>query len=334
MMPPRSSWFHSKRTRRLVSAVVLIASLCFLGYSLYRNWQELRGYRWQFQYGYLLLATLALVLTFAGNITGWALIIRRLGGPSDLRKNAEIYCIAAHGKRLPGLFWYVAGRGYLYEQEGVPVYVTLQASLWEMVFQMLAGLSVYAVLWPFYQETKYDFLNYTLLAGVPLVLVTFSPRIFRRLVGFIGRDQSRTKVVQLKWWDKLLWFGVYFLGWLTGGSILYFLTKSVSSASLALLPACWGFVALSGVISVVSFFLPGGAGVREISLSLLLSSYVPLSVAIALAVLFRIWILLGETVLLVSLWGATRSKLWDRFSVLPKRIIDFTDTLSDNWERD
>jgi len=102
---------------------------------------------------------------------------------------------------------------------------------------------------------------------------------------------------------------VYLLGWLAGGSILYFLAGAVSVVSVSLLPACWGFVALSGVISALTFFLPGGVGAREVSLSLLLSYYIPLPVAIALAVLFRVWILVGETVLLVIFWGIARSRL-------------------------
>jgi uncharacterized membrane protein YbhN (UPF0104 family) len=316
MMQDRLALFQSRLAKRLIAAAVLAASALFLGYNLYRNWQDLKGYHWEFHYPYLLLAVFALIVTFVSNIAGWVLIIERLGGPRSFRKNAEIYCLAAHGKRLPGLFWYVAGRGYLYEREGIPVSVTVQASLWEMVFQMLAGLTLYMVFWPLYQETNYGFLNYVLLAAIPLLLLTFSPSVFRRVLQRVGRDQSEAKVIQLEWRDKLLWFFVYLAGWLTGGSILYFLAKSVSSVSLALLPACWGFVALSGVVSVVSFFLPGGAGVREISLSLLLSSYIPLYVAIALALLFRVWILLGETILLIFVWSASKSTLWDRIGDL------------------
>jgi hypothetical protein len=130
----------------------------------------------------------------------------------------------------------------------------------------------------------------------------------------LGRVQRETKVIQIYWYDKVLWFVIYLLGWLAGGSILYFLAKSVSPVSLAFLPACWGFVALSGVVGTLAFFLPGGVGAREISLSLLLSSYIPLSVAIALALLFRVWILVGETILLAFFWSVTKSRFWNRLT--------------------
>jgi len=119
-------------------------------------------------------------------------------------------------------------------------------------------------------------------------------------------------MVRVGWGDKLLWFSVYVLGWITGGAILYFLAGSISEVSLTFLPACWGFVALSGVISTLSFFLPSGLGIREVSLSLLLSSYIPLPVAIALSILFRIWILTWETILLFLLWGTIKSRFWEK----------------------
>lgn len=310
---------RSKLIKRVVAAAVLAASVLFLGYSLYANWQEIRDYHWRFNYSYLLLAAIALLLAFISNVVGWTLIIGRLGGPRDFRKNVEIYCLAAHGKRLPGLVWYVAGRAYLYEREAVPVSMIVQGSVWEMVLQLLSGLIVYAILLPLYQKSQYTSFNYLLLAAIPLFLLTLFPSVFQRLLRWLGRGQRVTEIVQVSWRDKMLWFIVYLLGWLAGGLILYFLAGAVSVVSLSLLPACWGFVALSGIVSAMAFFLPGGAGARDVSLSLLLSSYVPLPVAIALALLFRVWILVGETVLLTLFWGATRSRLWGYFSRLTQR---------------
>jgi hypothetical protein len=265
------------------------------------------------------LAAAALFLAFLSNVGGWALIIGRLGGSRSFRKNAEIYCLAAHGKRLPGLFWYVAGRAYLYEREAIPVSVTVQSSVWEMVLLLLSGLTVYAAFLPFYPEIRYASFDYFLLAAIPLLLITLSSSAFQRLLRWLRRGQEETKTTQIGKRDKVLWFTVYSLGWLAGGSILYFLARAVSPVSLSLLPACWGFVALSGVIGAMAFFLPGGMGAREVSLSLLLSSYIPLPVAIALALLFRVWILVGETVLLALLWSATKSRLWDYLNRLTQK---------------
>ena len=310
---------RSKLVKRAAAATVLVASVLFLGYGVYINWQELREYDWHFNYAYLLLAAIALLLAFISNVVGWGLIIGHLGGPRDFRKNAEIYCLAAHGKRLPGPVWYVAGRAYLYEREAVPVSVIVQGSVWEIVSQLLSGLIVYAILLPLYREIQYSSFNYLLLAAIPLFLLILSPSIFQQLLRWLRRDQQEVKLIPVSWRNKALWLTVYLLGWLAGGAILYFLAGAVSSVSLSLLPACWGFVALSGIVSTLAFFLPGGVGAREVSLSLLLSSYVPLSVAIALALLFRVWILVGETILLIFFWSVTKSRLWDYFVHLTQR---------------
>jgi len=300
---------RSRLIRRAAAVIVLVASLLFLGYSIYANWQELRDYNWHFDYFYLFLAAIALLLAFISNVLGWALIIRDMGGPRSLRKNAAIYCLAAHGKRLPGFVWYVAGRIYLYEREDIPASVVMQGSLWELILQILSGLVLYAVLWPLYSKVRHTPISYLPLVAIFLSFLILSPVVFRRLLRWFKGNQPEFQIIEVSWRAKALWFGVYLLGWLAGGAILYFLARAVSAVTISLLPACWGFVALSGVISALTFFLPGGVGAREVSLSLLLSYYIPLPVAVALSLLFRVWILVGETILLVILWGIARSRL-------------------------
>lgn len=306
-----------KLTRKFFAVGALAAALFFLGYSLYKNWRELQTYQWHFDPLYLMLAVIALLLAFVSNVVGWALIIKRLGGPTSLRKNTEIYCLAAHGKRLPGLVWYVAGRAFLYERENVPVSTTVQGSLWEMLLHVLTGLTIYALFWPFYQGAQQITLFF--VAAIPVGLLALSPPVFRRLFRWFRRDQSSGQIIQIDWRSKALWFGVYLLGWLAGGSILFFLIGAVSFVSLELLPACWGFVALSSVISILTFFLPGGIGAREVSLSLLLGAYMPISVAVSLALLFRIWILVGETILLIVVWSVIQSRFLDWIRAITQR---------------
>ncbi|MBN1886398.1 MAG: flippase-like domain-containing protein, partial [Thermoflexales bacterium] len=268
----------SRLIKQGVAAAVLGASLLFFGYSLYKNWQELQSYDWHFNVFYLLGAVVALLGAFMSNVGGWAVIIRRLGVSTSLRKNVEIYCLAAHAKRLPGIVWYVAGRAYLYQNAGVPVAVVVQGSLWEMALLVLSGLTIYGVFRPFYWASQHAYFNYLLLATIPISLVVAFPSVFQRLLPWLWRDWRAEHLVQVSPRNKALWISIYLLGWIAGGSILYFLMGAVSPVSLPLLPVCWGFVALSGVISVFAFFLPGGVGIREISLALLLSDYIPWSV--------------------------------------------------------
>jgi glycosyltransferase 2 family protein len=295
-----------KLLERAIKVLVLIVVISFVGYTIYTNWQILLTYEWDFNYAYLFLAALAMILTFSSNVIGWAVIAQQLGGPQALLKNVEIYCLAAHSKRLPGLFWYVAGRAYLYERESIPISVVIQGSLWEMSLLLLSGLVVYMAFLPFYCKLQYQAFNYILLAIIPLLLIVLSQTTFDHVLKLLS-PKKKNKIVKVAWEHKLLWFMIYVIGWLAGGLMMYFLAKSLlSSVSLSFLPACWGFVALSGVVSAFAFFLPGGIGIREISLSLLFEKYLPLSVAMMLSILFRVWILVGETLLLVIFWAISK----------------------------
>ena len=68
----------------------------------------------------------------------------------------------------------------------------------------------------------------------------------------------------------------------------------VAWADIGVLTACYAF---AWIVGFLSFLTPGGLGVREGLLSLLLSSYMPVSQATLVALLCRVWILSAELVL-------------------------------------
>ena len=57
-----------------------------------------------------------------------------------------------------------------------------------------------------------------------------------------------------------------------------------------------GIFAISVIAGIVSFFVPAGLGVREGILSYLLSLFIPISAAILISLVMRVWIASGELV--------------------------------------
>lgn len=68
----------------------------------------------------------------------------------------------------------------------------------------------------------------------------------------------------------------------------------VAWTEAAVLTACYAF---AWIVGFLSFLTPGGLGVREGLLSLLLASYMPLSQATLVALFYRVWILSTEIIL-------------------------------------
>ena len=58
-----------------------------------------------------------------------------------------------------------------------------------------------------------------------------------------------------------------------------------------------GFYAFSWAIGFLSLFSPGGVGITEITLSYLLSFFMPLSLASSVAILYRFFLTISELLL-------------------------------------
>ena len=96
-------------------------------------------------------------------------------------------------------------------------------------------------------------------------------------------------------WLKI--FASHILLWCCQGFAFFLFVRSLAPVpwtDVGILTACYAF---AWIVGFLSFLTPGGLGVREGLLSLLLSSYMPLSQATLVALFCRVWILSAELVL-------------------------------------
>ncbi|MCY3740945.1 MAG: hypothetical protein OXH00_07985 [Candidatus Poribacteria bacterium] len=89
----------------------------------------------------------------------------------------------------------------------------------------------------------------------------------------------------------------HILLWSCQGFAFYLFVRSlapVAWADAGILTACYAF---AWIVGFLSFLTPGGLGIREGLLGLLLSSYMPVPQATLVALLCRIWMLSAELIL-------------------------------------
>lgn len=71
-----------------------------------------------------------------------------------------------------------------------------------------------------------------------------------------------------------------------------------------------GIYTASWIIGYVTFFAPSGLGVQDVSIAALLSVFVPLPIASAIAILFRIILTLTELLtVLIVFWLTKKAKI-------------------------
>lgn len=279
---------------------IALACFGFLGYSIYTNWAKLASYPWELRYGPLIASFFVYTFDLGLAVIGWHNIMRHFDLGSDLRLNAKIWCMTNPGRRLPGFLWHVVGRVYFYEREGVPISVTSVASGVELVVIIVAGLITALCALPFARDLPLEIGPWPLLVGLLLGLVLVHPRSMT----FILVRLRQSPPPGLRYRDTLAWLLIYAVVWAVGGVMLYAVVNAVSTVEVRLLPGLIAAWTLSGVASALATFSPSGLGIREVTLALLLTPYVPTAVGAIIALLMRLVLTVYEVT-----WGLIATRI-------------------------
>lgn len=285
------------KTQIAVKGFLILISVLFLLYAVYTGWEEINIRLKHLNY-WLFLITLALYpLGFLPLIGLWHKIMCCIGGCCTFRTNARLYSLSCIPKRIPSAFWYVSSRVLLYREHQVNYAITLAGTIIETACLTFSGLLIYLLSLP--MGIILTNLNYRLLyiaigfsaliLAIPLLWTSLSHRISHWF-------QVRNTSVRINFnaWDVLQLIGISILAWLGGGLLLFILSNALTSLPLTHLPSVIAIWSVAGSIGLISGFLAQGLGLREATLAVMLSSYMPLPIAVAVSILFRFLLNLGE----------------------------------------
>jgi hypothetical protein len=140
-------------------------------------------------------------------------------------------------------------------------------------------------------------LKASLTIGLVLVLgiVVAYPGVFRGLMAAALRlVRLEPLTAKLSYAHSLCILAIFLLGWAAQGLGFFFLACSLYPVRVSQFPVLCGAYVTAWIVGFVAVFAPGGVGVREGSLAVLLQAVMPFTVAIALSFLGRLWIMLFE----------------------------------------
>ena len=286
---------RKKIIKRVLQVTLIAVIFYFLAKNLYVNWNKIAQYDWRINYYFLVFSWLISVGGGFLIALGWNLILRVLGGRLTHKKALKIFFITDLAKYIPGKVWTMVGKVYMCKEEGVPVAVTSTSVVIQPLIQVISGLLIFLLSLPFWTKTS-DFINnlYFFFLLIPIGLLFLHPAIMTKPLNFVLRKLKQKPVeLNIKYSHilliLLLWCGL----WILTGITYYFLIISVHPFPLSNLPVTIGIFAIAGVSQ---FLTPSGIGVLEGMLTVLLSLYFPLPVAILIALLARVWKTVSELV--------------------------------------
>lgn len=251
-----------------------------------------------------LLALLGLVFT----LLGWRALLADLGSPLHLAPASGVLFLGQLGKYLPGSVWSVVAQAEVAAQLGVPRGRSTVVGLLSVAMSALSGLAVGAVALPGLLASGGDRAYLLLLLLLPLGAVLLVPKVLNELIGRALRRARREPLEHPLSGRAIVQTVVAFvLAWLALGLHLWVLVRALGGdPSDTFVPAVFGY-ALAASVAMLALVLPAGLGLRELVLVLLLADHLPRSAMLAVVLLSRFVVTLGDVVAAAVGWSYDRS---------------------------
>lgn len=280
--PNQLSRRWQKWARILFLILTLMVTFLVLGYLIFRQQDVLFSYDWQIRPLPLAVSVIFYAGALSLAVLTWIWIMKALGNRLRLKEHIRFYLISHAMRRIPGPFWYLAGRTLLYKKEGVDIRLTSIAIGLEYILIIMSGILA-SLVFSFSIIQAYDINPWLLVGLFFLTLLAINPRFVRTLLRL-----AHVEAYDVNYSHILVWLILFLFVTLLSGAVLFFIARAVYPLSTKYLPYVIGSWALVGVISSSLVFLPTNFGVTEIGLSLLLTQIMPSSIAVIVALSARI----------------------------------------------
>lgn len=282
---------------RLIPIVFYVALVVFLVYYISGiDWRVLEGI--DISWGFLIIATL-LSLGFRYWGAGiWFFLLKSLGAGSLRGRRialAFVYAKSWLGRYIPGAATWILGKIYFASRLGISRSRLAVSGLLEGGLQIAATLAfAIAVL-------LFDPRTLALGAGVGLLMaaalaacvIVLIPPVFRRVVNLALRIVRRDPLPADAFprvSTLLISVALYLGGALVAGMSYYFIAAALyPGIDIADMLFVIGATSLASAVSMLAVFAPGGLGVREGILGVLLAFVVPGEIALVIVVVTRVW---------------------------------------------
>jgi glycosyltransferase 2 family protein len=282
------------KLKKLLSFIIIIIISYFLLKTLLDNWQEFIINTENFRIIPLILSLILLFIFYTIHSIIWKSIIKKLGYKISIKEAIKIRAISEIGRYAPGKVWHFLGRTYFSNKLGIPKTTTLTSLAIETLSMIASAGAIFLLFSPNIIEINILPILLLLLVGLIILRSKKFSDIVNNFLIKKGKIKNKIKLnIPLKTLIPILFsYGVSWI--IIGGSLLLTIKSLFPEIDYSTILSISGIFAISWVIGYISFLTPGGIGIREGTMTILLSSYMPQSIAIIVPILFRIITIISE----------------------------------------
>ena len=314
----------SRLLRFVLTILLTLVALIPLVISISKEWESVRYTFMHIEWTEYLLAQVVFIpVMFVLSIVPWV-SLNSLGVIFSIGNASASYFVSQIAKYFPGGIWAIPGRMVIYEIQGVQRARSVVSVLRETT-AFYAGAAIVAFFGlllgtPFSNEIRV-LLALGLLVSIMVIILTHTPWVWAFLDKLRVPKGSQVKSyrsleseqLKLNWLPRALLMSIVF--WVLLGLPFQLLIEAVTGApsTISWFEAATVFAA-AWCVGFVVILVPAGFGVRESALTFMLAGSLPLSDAISIALLARVWWVVAEGfwIVLGLLWFLRKRDLLQR----------------------
>ncbi|MBN1251051.1 MAG: flippase-like domain-containing protein [Bacteroidales bacterium] len=279
-----------KRAKNILR-VLLYLSVFVVIYYLYR-FDYLVISLIKFNFLYLFISVVLLWLGFYISTLSWQKSLKVYN--INISKSLAVYShgISVFAKYIPGKIWVILGRASIVSEKEYLLSQTASVSLKEQLVYLFTGLVISCIILPL-ANIDLIILFFVYISTIVLGIFLFNKIVHEKLILLLEKlFKKKLDIPYINIRKSFPYYLYIIIYWLIWSFAFYFFVKSILPDTL-LITAFFFPVSVSyGLIAII---VPGGIGVRESIIALLLTSIgVDASLAISISVIQRLWFIFGE----------------------------------------
>ncbi|HEY0016987.1 MAG TPA: lysylphosphatidylglycerol synthase domain-containing protein [Longimicrobium sp.] len=287
---------RSTLLKRAAGLLLVAATVWYLADTIGAHWGELRAFDWRPDPVLLAASVVAHVLVLSWGVWVWGRVLRHFEHPPvRLGMLQRIWFLSNLARYVPGKVFQFIAVAQLSRGAGLSGPVLITSMLVATGMSLLSAVVVAAWTLAGQMVPGVDPLWVGIVATTGAALAVH-PGFLNRLIALIprllGKDVIRWNA---GWGDGLVLLGLSVVSWGFYGVAYHLFVASLADVPWRLLPQMAGVNALSFFIGYASP-LPGGAGLREISMTGLLTPHFSGGVAAVLSIAVRLWTIAAELI--------------------------------------
>lgn len=263
-----------------------------------RNWSQIEQARlaWTLRPGYLLLSAALVWAMYALLISAWRAMLSGWGQPIDGWNAARIWTVSSLGKYIPGKVWAIAGMAVMSQRAGVAAWAATGSAILLQVLAVGTGTAIVGAAGNAALQARWPGagMGMALLgaASVVATAVLLWPAAVRALLQLASGGRIVASVPGRA--GVLFGIAANFIAWIGYGAALWLLARGLLPAAPLTFSVAAGAFAASYLAGLLILVAPGGLGVRESVLIVMLEPSVGLAAAGAIAVASRLLLTITE----------------------------------------